>query len=259
MRFVLVLALSLALAGSAMATNIARDGYYEGTYQDYTNQYRSGDYLVVSILEGTFTDLCGIYSDALGGASCIYDPEGNWGNPNDYAMIVYNTSDNWWTSYGGYGADLATAGSYMDAGGCLWISGQDFLYGGGAAAMNFVMDRMDVISVNQDVNFGDDTTLFWEGYGPLAGMSGNMDPCYEGNPWFTDDVNTMSPVAEWATLAGFWGEAGSWVENGFFTTVEFACDLMIGEVADAILENVCDGEPTPIDESTWGSIKNNWR
>ncbi len=240
MKPTLVTAIVLLMAFPAMGANIARDGHVEAVPQNYTNQFRSGPYLVVSILNGAFTDLCGIYSGALGGASCIYDPFGNWGSPTDYGMIVYSTSDNWWTSYGGYSADMATAGSYMDAGGCLWISGQDFLYGGGSPAMNFVMNRMGVISVNQDVNFGDDTTLYWDGYGPLDGMSGNMDPCFDANPWFTDDVFTNSPVADWATLAGYWGQAGSWVDNGFFTTVEFACDeARIDEVVAALLVRLC--------------------
>ncbi len=257
MRIVLVLALALMLAGPALAANVLRDGYQEAVPQDYTDQHGRGTYAVVNCLDNTFTDLCTpIYRWAFPNeATCYFDPQGAWGL--QYDAVLLTTAEMWWPYE--FGADLATAGSYLDAGGCFMLFGQDFLWGAGGAGINFVTQRMCMTGVIEDVLWDSFSIMQWAGQGPLDGLAGSMPVCFfaTANGWFTDDVSSNDPIGTW-TCDGYTGGAGSACNNGLFSTLEFACDEdNVDAVIGAVL-NWC-GDPVPVDESTWGAIKNTWR
>lgn len=260
MRKVLALLAILTLVGSASAADVARGPeVVEGIPIDYEDNYRGTDVLIISIVEGVFTDMAPIYAAAFEAngwtASIAYDPMGNW-DPTDYDMVLYLTNDNWWSSYN-YGADLPIAGAYMDAGGCMVLVGQDFLYGSAAyGGLAFVQTYFGVTSVIEDINFGDASPMAWFGNETslLSGISDVMLPCFLDNPWFTDDViPTTQGIADWCTDLAC-GEGGSQTPFSMFSVVEFGCGNV---VVDVVLRwmDFCK-PPTPTEETSWGQIKN---
>jgi hypothetical protein len=267
MRVAFVLVAALLLAGSAMAADIAKGPeYVEGTVVDYTDSYSRGDVLIVSIIAGTFTDVAPVYASAFAAngktADTVYDPAGAWPDMSGYTTCLISTSDNWWDSYD-YTGDFAAAGSYVDGGGCLWVVGQDFIYGSALyGGLAFAQSYLGVASVVEDVNYNDPDPLEWFGTagGPLDGMYAAMMPCFASNPWFTDDVTPAGQgLADWSSTLGS-GQAGS--VSGFntmFSAVEFGCDpTTINDVVGALLEGVCGGV-IPVEDGSWGSIKHDFR
>jgi hypothetical protein len=260
MRKVLALLAILTLVGTASAADIARGPeVVEGIPTEYQDDYRGTDVLIISIIEGIFTDLAPIYAGAFEAngwtASIAYDPMGNW-DPTDYDMVLYSTSDNWWNSYP-YSSDLPVAGAYMDAGGCMVVVGQDFLYGSeGYGGLVFLQTYFDVNSVIQDVNFGDESAMQWFGnpMSILYDISDVMLPCFEANPWFTDDVipNTQG-IADWCTDTAC-GEGGSQTPFSMFSVIEFGCGAVVKDVVLRWMD-FCK-PPTPTEETSWGQIKN---
>lgn len=267
MRVAFVLVAALMLAGSAMAADVAKGPeYIEGTVVEYTDSYSRGDVLIVNVLAATFTDLSPVYSAAFAAngktADVVYDPAGVWPDMSGYTTCLISTSDNWWDSYD-YTGDFAAAGSYVDGGGCLWVIGQDFLYSSGVyGGLIFAQTYLGLAGVVEDINFGDDSPLEWFGTagGPLDGMTSAMLPCFASNPWFTDDVTPATQgLADWATLLGS-GQGGCVTDfSTMFSVIEFGCDApMINDVVGALLEGVCGGV-IPVEESSWGTIKHDFR
>jgi hypothetical protein len=256
MRKVLALLAILTLVGSASAADIARGPeVVEGIPTDHQNDFRGTDVLIVSVVVEVFTDLAPIYADAFTAngwtPSIIYDPMGNF-DPTEYDMLLISSSDNWWDTYD-WGPDILVASAYMDGGGCCVVVGQDFLYSselyGGLA---FLQDYFDVLDVLQDVNFGDASAMLWFGEGMLDGIMDTMLPCFEANPWFTDDVfpNTQG-IASWCTDLAC-GQGGSQTPFSMFSVVEFACGAV---VKDVVLRWMDFCKPTPTEQTSWGQIK----
>lgn len=257
MRKVLALLAILTLVGSASAADIARGPeVVEGIPAGHQNDFRGTDVLIISVIVDVFTDMAPIYADAFTAngwtPSIIYDPMGDW-DPTEYDMVLFSTSDNWWGDYD-YGPDFLVFGAYMDAGGCGVVVGQDFLYSselwGGLLFLQTYFDVMDVI---QDVNFGDTSAMSWDGEGMLAGISDVMLPCFESNPWFTDDVIPWTQgIAAWCTDLAC-GEGGSQTPFSMYSVVEFGCGAV---VKDVVLRWMDFCKPTPTEQTSWGQIKN---
>jgi hypothetical protein len=265
MRIALVVFAILLLAGTAMAADMAKGPeYVESIPQTYTDQYLSrADVLIVNVLEATFTDMSPAYSAAFTtngyDSDIIYDPMGAF-DPSTYMMVLYSSSENWWSSYTGWGADLALLGTYIDGGGCVMAVGQDMLWGGGAPVASFVTTYCGVLDVIQDAN-GGDLSLSWDGTagGFIEGLSGSqVASCWTASPsYYTDDVYyVLQGVVTW--LSDTYGPAeGGGQDLAIFSTVEFGCEDA-GVLADVIGRFVtfCGGsQPTPTQNTTWGQIK----
>jgi hypothetical protein len=259
MRKVLALLAVLTLVGTASAADIARGPeVIEGVVTEYQDDYRGTDVLIISIVEGVFTDMAPIYAGAFEAngwtPTIIYDPMGNW-DPTGYDMVLYLTNDNWWDSYP-YSSDFPIAGAYMDAGGCMVLVGQDFAYGsGGQGGIPFLQTYFDVQDIIQDINFGDASPMAWFGApgSLLDGISDVMLPCFEANPWFTDDVIPFTQgIADWCTDLAC-GEGGSQTPFSMFSVIEFGCGAV---VKDVVLRWMSFCKPVPTEQTSWGQIKN---
>lgn len=262
MRMLFALLAVLTLVGTATAGDIAKGPVViEGEERDYQDQMQGGSALIISILEGTFTDLAPIYQTGFADngvtADIIYDPFGAW-DPSMYDAVLMTTSDKWWDTYD-YGPDFMVASAYIDGGGCMFVVGQDFLYSSGPyGGLGFLQTYFGVISVFEDVNFGDASPLQWIGLpgSVLDGLIDTVIPCFEANPWFTDDVTATVPIADWSG-GGFAGQAGSQTETTLFSVVEFACGTIVGDVVGAML-TLCGEPPNAIQQATWGQIKSHY-
>jgi hypothetical protein len=158
---------------------------------------------VASVIEGVFTDLGPAFQAALVNAGetadLIYDPAGVWPDLSGYNEVLVTFSDNWWgTIWSPTDEDVLAA--YLDAGGCVFIIGQDYLYFRGTN-IGFPMDYLGVCDYVDDLNFGD-TQVDWTGTagGPLDGQSGTIFACYASNSFYTDQVfPCVQGLVEWTS------------------------------------------------------------
>jgi hypothetical protein len=253
MRLVIALFVSLLVAGSAVAADIAKGpAVVEGTVTQYQNQINRADVLVVSIIQATFSDQGPTWAAAFGGADLVYDPLGAYGDLTGYNLILVDTADMWW-SYA-FAADEAVWESYHTAGGCVWVVGQDYLYSRLSQA-GFPQTVLGMVSASEDIAW-DTTTIEWSGApgSPLDGMAGTTYACFASNGFFTDDVTAATQyLADWVDELGAGGSAGCVGTDAGLSTLEFGCDAQVGAVAAAIY-GFCGG-PIPTEETSWGQIK----
>jgi hypothetical protein len=246
------------VAGSAVAADIAKGPeVVEGTVTAYENQINRADVLVVSIIQGTFSDMGPTWVAAFGAADLVYDPMGSYGDLSGYVVILVDTADMWWAY--AFAADEAVWTSYHDAGGCVWVVGQDYLYSRGSQA-GFPQTVLGMVSATEDMAW-DSTTIEWFGTagGPFDGMSGTIIACFASNGFFSDDVVPATQgIAEWVDETGAGGEAGCVGTEAGLSTLEFACDAVVTQVA-LIIYTFCGGGGTPVQESSWGQIKSLYR
>ena len=275
MRKAIATLVLLAMAAApVMAANIAKDGYYEGTTTKHIDQIgERSTALIVSVIEGTFTDQAPAYASALEAAGhavdIIYDPLGVWPDMSQYDLLLVTTADNWW-GYNWLPGDEQAIMAYMDAGGVIIFMSQDFLYFRVGGHIGFPMDYLGVCGVVMDPTFGDEGDLTWEGTvgGILEGMYGSLPGaigiCYEGNSFFADDVDPCTQgLALWTTPLGgpfpFY-EGGNTEANAVFNTFDFSCTQDPAELDTIIgifVEHLGGGVPT--ENTTWGSIKGMYR
>ncbi|MBU1702430.1 MAG: hypothetical protein KJ970_05095 [Candidatus Eisenbacteria bacterium] len=265
MRIALTVFAILLLAGTAMAADMAKGPeVVESIPQIYTDQYLSrADVLDINVLEGVFTDLSAAYVAAFTAnglaTDVIYDPMGAF-DPSTYQMVVYNSSEDWWTSYTGYSADLGILSTYIDGGGCVMAVGQDMLWGGGAPVASFVTTYCGVLDYIEDVN-GGDTSLSWTGTagGFIDGLSGSqVSTCWTASPnYYTDDLYFVAQGVVTFTSDTYGPAEGGSQDVAIFSTVEFGCEGA-ASLSDIIGRFVvfCGGVvPTPTNNTTWGQIK----
>jgi len=251
MRVVIALLASLLLVGSAVAADIAKGpNVVEGTPTVYQNTLTRADFLVVSIIQGTFTDMGPTWVTALGSADLMYDPAGVYPDLSGYQMILVDTADMWW-SYS-FAADESAWTTYHANGGCVFVVGQDYLYSRGSTA-GFPMTVLGMASVSQDVAY-DTTTIEWYGVGILDGLSGVLTACFASNGFFSDNVTPAEAgIAEWSDEMGAGGEAGCTAANAGLSTIEFGCGPDVAAVAAAFVGH-CGGV-IPTENTSWGQIK----
>lgn len=218
----------ILLAVPALAVDIAKDPavVIEGSSTVYENVMNRGDAAVVSIIDGTFSDMSAYYAAGLTAAGyapdVIFDPLGG-GDYSAYLIVICDTGDMWWYPTNGFpSADFM---AYMDGGGKFAMIGQDFLYATGE--YGFATAYLGMGSVIEDTNYSDAGQLDWTGTagGALEGMSDSMLPCFASNPWFTDAVTpTSTGVCMWGSpMAPGPQEGGSATTYSLLSTVEFGC------------------------------------
>jgi hypothetical protein len=267
MRIALVLLAAALLVTPAIGADIAKGpNVVDGVYTQYQNNVGNrADVLVVSVIAGTFTDLgptwVGGFNTAGFSADLIYDPAGSWPAIGGYQCVTVDHSDNWWAGYW-YAADESVLASYQDAGGCVFLLGQDFLYARGGYA-GWPANYLGIAGAYEDANYNDTTQLDWQGTpgGPIDGLFGSLVPCFTANPWFTDEIYPASQgFVYWAS--GLYGpaEGGSVnvTKKGAFSAVEFGCGAQTGEIAAGIMTNLCGGV-VPTQNTTWGQVKGLFR
>jgi hypothetical protein len=273
MRIGLVLLALAFVAAPAMAADIAKDPgvVIEGVPQDYYDQIDSqnpGAALIMSLLaEGVFTDGAPVIAAALEAAGespvdIIYDP---FDIPDlmGYASVWVLGNDCWWDGY--WFAEYENAlMDYMDAGGCVVVIGQDWLWQRGYIT-GFPQSHLGLDDAFQDANFGDVFLEYWGSVGgPLEGVvAGMMEPCWEANSFYTDVIfPAYMPLVTW--VSALWGpdEGGcvSGTHYGALSAVNFECDLAnVNLVVATLLADVCGISPVATQETSWGRVKGLFR
>lgn len=246
----------LMMALPVFAMDIAKDPavYVEGTQQYNENITGRGTAAVAVIYDGTFFDGSAYYVAGLGNAGLTadvyYDPAGGV-DYSGYDVVVADCGDNWWYSLN-YPAEINAWAAYCDGGGSVFLIGQDFLYG--SADYTFPTVYCGMASAFEDVNYNDISAMTYVGSagGPIEGLSDTMLPCFEANPWFTDDiVAATQQLCEWTTVdfGGPYG-GGSCAAAGVFSVVEFACG-----VTDVVPGVVYWYNPTATQDKSFGEVK----
>ncbi len=231
MKKVIVSLLMLALATSAFAADIAKGpAVVDGTVTNYASTMNRGDAAVVNIIDGTFTDHSAYYMAGLTAAGFTpdnhYDPMGTV-DYSIYTYVVVSTSDNWWAAVS-YPTEIPLWGAYMDAGGKMFLAGQDFLWGSGD--VGFAMSYFGLTSETQDIADGA-LDINWTGTDVLSGQNGvitggdyagDPNPCFGSNGWYTDDVSGAFGLADW-DQGGAVAGGGTASATNVFSVLEFAC------------------------------------
>ena len=251
--------LSLVMPAALADKNTAREGYFPGVYTTYEDILGRSDYLVVSVIAGTFTDLGPAYATALGAADLVYDPTGTLGSAiPGHTLVLVDTSDNWWGDGWDVTADEAALMAFLDATGKLIFVGQDYIYFRGSYA-GFPANYMGVASVVEDLA-ANDASLDWTGTagGPLEGLWDSIAACFASNGFYTDQVYPATQgIATWSSPSQPSAvEGGSVVTKAIFSTVEFACGDLTPVIPEMLAYLIgC----SPTEDSSWGQIKGMYR
>jgi hypothetical protein len=243
-------------------------------------------FIASSINGGIFTDLSPLYSAAFlaGGAGSVTAITDGTNVPftfpvpftsAEYGTIAVLSNENFWGPGNGNPEqelnvslqDEARIAAYLDTGGSILFSGQDYLYARGNGG-GFPVTYLGVASHVDDINFGDNA-LSYTGVpgGAMAGLSGNLaadgNPCWSTpNTFYTDDIlPSQVGLMDWSSASAN-GQGGTTYANGpyrsVFSVVELACT---GNTAQfhrdigAIYEYLRGGV-TPVQSTSWGMIKN---
>jgi len=194
---------------------------------------------------------------------------------NEFGTIAILTNDNWHGASGGTPEancslqDETRIGGYMDTGGHMLFSGQDFLFARGNGN-GFPQIYLGVQVYTDDINFGD-TNVTYNGIagGALNGLSGSLVadvglvPCFAANPFFNDDVISFGGgLATYNSQpSGVNGQCGTtWDPGPFrtvFTSLDFACTTNTAQFHRdlASIYRYLQGSATSVEPSTWGKVK----
>jgi hypothetical protein len=280
MKKAIVIALALLVAGTYAYANDTngRDGSggYGPIGEGYANLRAESDVLMVQYREANtgFADMIPYYEaaltaagatvswiDALGGDGQVPNPI----NPCDFPVVFILTSENWWGPAGS--ADEPIYSAYLDAGGRIYVSGQDYLYASGYPDGDLTgtfAHQCGVQSVIQDTPFGADYMdvighdLFETWYMFLDSTILFIGP----NPFYPD---TTTPVAGGADL---WEQISPETHMGatiydsgtyrcIFTTLELAGDVL-GEFPGAMAlsyEWLLEEAPVATEKTSVGAVK----
>jgi hypothetical protein len=291
MRLAIVLALALVVgATAASAVTNGRDG--SGGYgpfgDGYANLRSESDVLVYQDREANagFGDLIPLYSAALtlAGAtvSQVDAPSGVTAFPADYTPDNYCvtfilTGENWWGPCGNGDpggnftpAEEAAVTAYMNGGGNVYFSGQDYLYGAcyGDGAVGGFPNAIGAGSIVNDTPFGAD---FMDvlGHDLFDGWFLSLDSfaIFLANPFYPDTINPRAGAAVlWEQLApevhpgAVIYDAGTY--RSIFSALELAGDAT-GQFNDVIagswgwLKAGCG--PTATQPTSWGGLKATYR
>lgn len=106
-----------------------------------------------------------------------------------YDLVIWNCYDWWWgpPSYVPTAQAIANMKSYMDAGGKVWLIGQDMNVSHGGLVPTFLGPYFEVASITDDVLWNPYTANL-TGEGVLSGYAWTDSSDYQANGWFSDDV-----------------------------------------------------------------------
>lgn len=229
--------------------------------------------------EGTWGDLIPIYEAALTTAgatvSAVDAPTEGGAFPGDYSPTNYCvtfclTSENFHSPTFPPG-DEATVQAYLGAGGNVYFSGQDYCYGNGygdgAVPDGSLPNMMGLGSVINDTPFGAEAmdclgaNLFdgWYMFTVAADV-------FLGNPFYPDTF-TPSPdgLVAFTQLSPEQHDGAVYTDPGAYRAVFTSLELSGDELAvfpDYIAftwDWLAQCEPTPVEETNFGTIKANYR
>jgi hypothetical protein len=200
---------------------------------------------------------------------------GNWPNPYDpqtYCTTVALTTENWW-SPNCPPADEAVLLGYMQAGGGVYFSGQDYLYGAGypdGSMAGMFPYEMGLGSVTQDTPFGTPIMDVLGAPGSMYAsiyMSLGSASVFLANPFYPDTFNPRPEAAvAYDQISPETHPGAVYYDSGtyrvFFTSLELAADgLLVFPDHMALtwewLKSYC--VPVPLEETTFGSIRASYR
>jgi hypothetical protein len=215
MKKAIVLALALLLAGTYAVANDTngRDGTggFGPIGESYANLRSESDVFIGQWREANtgFGDLIPIYEAVMVGlgatVSWVDMPSGGgaWPDPYDpitYCTTIILTTENWWGP-NFTPADEAVLLGYMQAGGGVYFSGQDYLYGAGypdGSMAGMFSYEMGLGSVTQDTPFGAD---FMDVLGAPGGLFDGVymfcdaATVFLANPFYPDTFNPRAEAA----------------------------------------------------------------
>jgi hypothetical protein len=283
MKKAIVLALALIVAGTvvyAADSNSRTGGGGYGPFGDgYANLRDESDVLIYQCREANdgFGDLIPLYEAALtaGGATVtgIDAPSGGGAlptlDPCFLPTVVVLTSENFWGPSFPPG-DEALVQAYLDAGGSLYFSGQDYLYGAGYpdGAQSGFPYFIGLGSVTQDTPFGADFMdviggNIFDGYYLFL----DSYSIFLNNPFYPDTTTPradgganlwqqISPETHWGALI-FEGTG----YRTIFTTLELSGDVL-GEFPGVMVmswEWLKANAPVATETTTIGAVKASYK
>jgi hypothetical protein len=283
MKKAIVFALAMIVAGTAYANdhNSRAGGGGYGPFGDgYANLRDESDVLIYQCREANdgFGDLIPWYEAALTAAGAtvtgIDAPSGGGALPDpldpcEIPVIFVLTSENWW-SPGFPPGDEAIVQAFLEAGGSLYFSGQDYLYGAGYpdGAQSGFPYFIGLDSVTQDTPFGAD---FMDviGHDMFEGWYLFLDSylIFLSNPFYPD---TTVPRGDGG--ADLWEQLSPEVHMGalifqgpgyrtIFSTLELAGDSL-GEFPGVIAiswEWLKETTPVATETTTIGAVKASYK
>ncbi len=288
MRTVLVILAVIALATTAFADSARLDVQQDDVtvgLQQHGAPMSFADVLICIDINANagFADLSLRYADAFTSAGAttfafasVEVADGTINFPPDvtadnYPMVVVLTSENWWTVPGNIDpADETVLADYLDTGGNLLLVGQDYMWGSHSAmgpCSGFPYDYLGMDVCTQDVIWAAETAnVSGSTGGLLDGESFYLDPTlvFLNNPFFPD-VATPTATADYLL---YYDEAATdgvaiYNETEVFKTVWSGIEISAASDVDfnRMIEVIYDWflSSTPVEATTWGSIKANYR
>ena len=283
MKKAIVVALALIIAGTGVYADDSNSRTGGGGYgplgDGYANLRDESDVLIYQVREGNegFGDMIPFYESALtgGGATvtAIDAPTGGGALPDldpcEIPVIFVLTSENWW-SPNFVPEDEAIVQAYLEAGGALYMSGQDYLYGAGypSGAQSGFPYFIGLDSCTQDTPFGADF-MDVVGHDLFGGYYLFLDAlqCFLENPFYPD---TTVPRADGG--ADLWEQIspethmGALIFDGgsyrtIFSTLELAGDVL-GEFPGVVVlswEWLKANAPVATEMTTVGAVKASYK
>jgi hypothetical protein len=160
--------------------------------------------------------------------------------------------------------DEARLAGYMDTGGHMFFSGQDYLWGRGNGN-GFPQIYLGILSYVDDV-YSNGTNINYTGVAnsPLANLSGSLVAAVGGVPCFTDNafyadhiVPNQIGLMTYAQGQGgaTWDPAGAF--KTVFSSVELACTTNTQQFHRDVraIYQWLQGGATSVEPATWGAVK----
>jgi hypothetical protein len=282
MKKAIVFALALLVTGTwAIADNSRTGGGGWGPFGDGTANLREeSDVLIYQcrFANESWGDMIAFYEAALtaAGATCtsIDAPEEGMAFPDDYEPCNYPvtfvlTGENFYAAF--LPEDEATVQAYLEAGGNLYLSGQDYLYGSGypngAQDPNSFPYFIGLEACTQDTPFGADF-MDVVGHDMFAGWYLFLDSfqCFLSNPFYPDTTvpvaganDLWEQVSPETHMGALIYDAGAY--RTIFSTLELAGDVL-GEFPAVVAiswEWLNENSPIATETTTVGSVKASYK
>ncbi len=286
----LIVFAALAMSTAALAADTSRLGIGigpVGSTPPSSPPDTPTDVLIASSTNGgVFTNLAPYYTTAIQGlgftVTNIEDPDlGPFPFPavftsTEYCVVVVLTNDNWW-GVNGNGQPEANVSlqdenrlaAYMDTGGKMLFSGQDYLWGRGNGN-GFPQIYLGIANYTDDV-YANGTNVNYAGVagGAMAGLNGSVVasvggvPCFNANAFYTDTIVPFSAgLMNWNAPTGESGQGGTSWDTGLYKTVfsgvELACTTnttQFNRDVRSIFTWLGSCGTTSVEPSTWGAVK----